>query len=107
MIRALERRDYAVFGCSRPIQADDLDIFDHILVMDQENLRDVLLLESAAKNRSKIKLLTSFCRKFDANYVPDPYHGGEKGFEHVIDLVEDACAGLLNTLAGDHPHEIP
>lgn len=103
MIRTLERRNYPVFGTSRPIQADDLAVFDHILVMDQSNLKDVLALDPAGKYRTKIRLLTNFCQNKTADHVPDPYYGGEKGFDQVVDLVEDACAGLLITLASDHP----
>jgi protein-tyrosine phosphatase len=42
--------------------------------------------------------MTSYCRQHSATHVPDPYDGGEQGFEHVLDLLEDACRGLLATL---------
>jgi len=42
--------------------------------------------------------MTSHCRRFRAREVPDPYYGGEDGFEQVLDLLEDACAGLLESL---------
>lgn len=95
MVRTLEKRGYPIFGTSRQIQADDLEVFDHILVMDQDNLRNVLALDPAGKYRSKIRKLSDFCQKTQADLVPDPYYGGASGFELVADLVEDACAGLL------------
>jgi protein-tyrosine phosphatase len=42
--------------------------------------------------------MTSHCRRFSEAEVPDPYYGGDAGFEHVLDLLEDACRGLLATL---------
>jgi len=46
----------------------------------------------------KIKLMTDYCRKHNAKTVPDPYYGGPDGFEKVLDLLEDACEGLLESL---------
>ena len=42
--------------------------------------------------------MTEFCRNFTNDYVPDPYYGGADGFELVLDLLEDACEGLYETL---------
>lgn len=44
---------------------------------------------------SKVRRLSEFCLVLDSPVVPDPYYGGDKGFDHVLDLVEDACDGLL------------
>jgi protein-tyrosine phosphatase len=49
-----------------------------------------------AEHRARLRRLTEFCRRFDTPVVPDPYAGGPAGFEHVLDLVEDACDGLLD-----------
>jgi len=50
--------------------------------------------------RHKLKRLTAFCTRHDSPVVPDPYYGGTQGFEQVLDLVEDACDGLLMHIAG-------
>lgn len=45
--------------------------------------------------KQKLKRFTRFCTKYRSHDVPDPYYGGAQGFEHVLDLVEDGCDGLL------------
>jgi protein-tyrosine phosphatase len=98
MIRTLEKRGYSIFGCSRPVVDDDFSIFDHILIMDQDNERELLKRPACAPFRHKIRFLTNFATRHKDTYVPDPYYGGDQGFEHVADLIEDACAGLLEKL---------
>ncbi len=77
--------------------AADCEAADHILVMDEDNLRHTLALCPPA-HRHKVRLLTEHCSRFTARAVPDPYYGGDAGFERVLDLVEDACDGLLQQL---------
>ena len=98
MAETLRRRGYPVAGRSRQIKPADLQRFDLILCADRENLTDVRDLDFEKNYREKIRLLTDFCRRHEATKVPDPYYGGPEGFEHVADLVEDACAGLLDHL---------
>ena len=100
MTATLERRGYRSFGRSRRIRRSDLDEFDHILVADSENLADVLELDPEGRHHAKIRILTDHCATMNAGFVPDPYYGGPQGFEHVADLVEDACRGLLETILG-------
>ena len=95
MSETLRKRGYRIFGKSRPICPEDLTDFDLLLVADRENLRDVLALAKHGQSTDHVKLLTDYCTSHDANHVPDPYYGGNKGFEQVADLVEDACEGLL------------
>ena len=79
---------------ARQVQAADFNRFDLILAMDWENLA---LLEGDCPpgRRRSLKRLTEFARQFDCPVVPDPYHGSADGFAHVLDLVEDACDGLV------------
>ena len=79
---------------ARQITAVDFDRHDLILVMDWENLA---LVEDICPPdaRKKVRRLTEFCLKLDSPVVPDPYYGGATSFEQVLDLVEDACEGLL------------
>ena len=79
---------------ARQIQRADFETFDLIAVMDMDNLaqeRD----DCPTEYRHKVRRLTEFCLQFDSPVVPDPYYGGAQGFEHVLDLVEDACDGLI------------
>ena len=79
---------------ARQIQDTDYAAFDLILAMDWDNLA-FLQANCPLAHRHKLRRLTEFCQTFDATVVPDPYHEGAAGFEKVLDLVEDACAGLM------------
>ncbi len=79
---------------ARQIRKSDFDQFDHILVMDWDNL-SLVQEKCPPHHQNKVKRMTEYCLKFQSSVVPDPYHGGANGFEEVLDLVEDACNGLL------------
>lgn len=98
MAATLKERGYPIFGRSRQVIPEDLDDFDLILVADEENLADLRLLDRGGSRTAKIKLLVEYCETHDVPRVPDPYYGGQRGFEEVADLVEDACTGLLGKL---------
>ena len=98
MIAAAERRGIHLPSRARQIEAADLQRFDHILTMDADNLAAVRRLEHQAPGRARISPLIDHCRQLRSPEVPDPYYGGEDGFERVLDLLEDACAGLLDNL---------
>ncbi len=90
------RRGYDLSALrAREVVAADFDRFDLILAMDWDNLA---LLEERCPpaHRRKLGRLTEHCRHHDSPVVPDPYAGGAQGFEEVLDLVEDACDGLLH-----------
>ncbi len=76
----------------------DFEKFDYIIGMDHENMNDLNHLDVGGKYKSKILKMTDFCTKINARDVPDPYYGGGKGFEIVLDILEDACEGLLENL---------
>nr|WP_315236930.1 low molecular weight protein-tyrosine-phosphatase [uncultured Albidiferax sp.] len=79
---------------ARQILDADFEAHDLILVMDWDNLA-LAQSESPSRHHAKIRRLTEFCERHDSPVVPDPYYGGDRGFEDVLDLVEDACDGLL------------
>jgi protein-tyrosine-phosphatase len=83
---------------ARQIEAADLQRFDLILTMDDDNLATVRALDPSGRWQHRIQALTNHCQRFNSTEVPDPYYGGEAGFEQVLDLLEDACAGLLSSL---------
>ena len=103
MRHLLQQRGYEIFGCSRKIQPDDLELFDHILVMDTDNEREVRAMDRQNLHGKKIRRLTDFCQHHKTHEVPDPYYGGEQGFADVIDLIEDACTGLLQSISPPRP----
>ena len=78
----------------------DLRRFDLIVTMDEANLADVRRLDASGKLHGKIRSFVSFCRHHQDARVPDPYYGGELGFQHVIGLLEDGCRGILESLQG-------
>ena len=89
------KRGYDLSGIrARQILDADYAQYDLILVMDWDNLA-MVEDECPPQHLAKVRRLTEFCLTHDAPVVPDPYHGGTKGFDHVLDLVEDACDGLL------------
>lgn len=97
MCDSLQRRGYRIVGRSRQIRPADLESFDLILTMDESNYSDVLSLDPERKYHTKVKPFVSYLRHQQATHIPDPYHGGQRGFEHVIDLLSDGCEGLLES----------
>lgn len=79
---------------------EDISRFDHVLAMDRENLENLLGIAGAEGH--KVRLLMEYSGRFDERDVPDPYYGGGNGFERVLDMIEDACEGLLRELRRAH-----
>lgn len=93
------RRGYNLTHRSRPVTPSDFKRFDLIIGMDESNIEELKKRAPSVEDRAKIHRMTDYCTKFtDADYVPDPYYGGAEGFELVLDLLEDSCQGLLNSL---------
>lgn len=97
-IRAAAARGYDLSTLrARQVNPYDFVRFDRILAMDRDNLA---LLRRACPEQllGKLGLLLDFASGNDEDEVPDPYYGGPEGFEHVLDLVETAAAGLISKL---------
>lgn len=93
------RRGYRLTHLSRPVRTEDFYNFDLIVGMDDSNI-DVLHDKAPdTDSEKKIRRMTDFCRTKVADHVPDPYYGGAQGFENVLDILEDACQGLLEEIA--------
>ena len=91
------RRGYQLLHRSRPITTEDFSRFDLIIGMDDQNIDDLRQLAPSPEACEKIHRMTEYCTSHpQADYVPDPYYGGSEGFEYVLDLLEDVCAGLLS-----------
>ena len=89
------KRGYDLSGLrARQIKDSDFDAFDLILAMDWDNLA-LVQAQCPSQHQRKVRRLTEFCLTHESPVVPDPYYGGANGFNDVLDLVEDACEGLL------------
>ena len=89
------QRGYAMADLrSRQITDRDFYSFDLILAMDKDNLSE-LQRRCPPEQQYRLRRMTEFCLRNSSPVVPDPYYGNAQGFEHVLDLLEDACDGLL------------
>ena len=95
---AARARGITLLGAARQIRREDFEDFDLILAADRDNVAELRAVAPPGTEH-KIRLL----REFDPGSegapdldVPDPYYGGARGFEHVLDLVEAACRGLID-----------
>lgn len=95
MIEHAEKRGYQLSSIARGLTPQDLDTFDWVITMDRSNYNNVLKV-ATPENRHKVKTMLSFAQEYHKEEVPDPYYGGPEGFEHVLDLLEDSCKGLLS-----------
>lgn len=95
---AAERRGISLAEIrARRVTNDDFEIFDYIIAMDEDN-QERLLERVPDEHRSKVQLFLSYASVSETE-VPDPYYGGAAGFERVLDLIEAASRGLLETLS--------
>jgi len=99
MAATLQRHGYHVTGRSRKVTAHDLVKFDLILTMDEDNLVAVQRMDSNNAHHHKIRPFVEFCSHGMDLRVPDPYYGGQRGFDHVMTLLEDGCQGILEHFA--------
>ena len=92
------RRGYILDSRSRPIKTEDFYSFDLIIGMDDQNIEELKDRAPDLESVAKVHKMTEYSRNLIHDYVPDPYYGGASGFELVLDLLEDACNGLLENL---------
>lgn len=90
------KRGYNLTHRARRITIDDFYNFDLILGMDDGNIDALQELAPTLETKNKISRMTDYCVNIIADHVPDPYYGGAGGFEYVLDILEDACNGILS-----------
>jgi protein-tyrosine phosphatase len=96
---AARRRGVTLAGAARQVRPADFRRFDLIVALDRGNLRELLALAPDQEAADKVRLLREFDPAAGGDLdVPDPYYGGDRGFETVLDMVEAACRGLLDEL---------
>jgi len=95
ILAALNRNIDIGLQRARKVSKEDFETFDYIIAMDDDNYHDLLVL-SPIEHRNKLHKMMAFSPHSKYMQVPDPYYGGEKGFELVLDLLQNASIGLLN-----------
>lgn len=83
---------------SRKFRVSDFDEFDRLFVMDQSNYDNIIALARTQADKDKVDLYLNQAYPNENRVVPDPYFGGDEGFEHVYDLLIKASDAFLNTL---------
>lgn len=98
MRHAAEGRGVILSSRAQQFHHTFLDRFDYILAVDQEVLNDLYHHARNPEHKAKIHLITAFSKCYPGQEVPDPYYGGEGAFEHVLNIIEDSCEGLVEHL---------
>ena len=97
-IQAARRRGVDVFMLrARQVEAADFEKFDFILAMDESNVEDLIAMRPQGSSAHLHRFL-EFARSANLLDVPDPYYGGDEGFELVLDLITEASEGFLDHL---------
>ena len=98
---AAERRGINILSRARQISSKDFERFNYILAMDDSNLRNIndLKNKTFASDFASITKIQNFRSVYNYQEVPDPYFGGDEGFDHVLDILEDSISGFLDTVS--------
>ena len=101
MRKAAEKRGLDILSRARQINAKDFEKFDYIITMDDSNFEDISDFKSrkSLSDFSSINRMQEFRSIFEETEVPDPYFGGDEGFDHVLDILEDSVSGFLDTIS--------
>ncbi len=93
------KRGFNLTSISRKFYPEtDFDHFDYIIGMDDENMSDLKNMARNEGDLNKLYKMTDFSKELNYTEIPDPYYGGDAGFELVLDLLEDSCKGLLEKI---------
>ena len=97
---AAKQRSINITSTARQIKEDDFLKFNYILVMDNSNFENVINLKKRVRGSdfAKVLKIQDFASIFTEKEVPDPYFGGEDGFENVLDILEDSVSCFLNNI---------
>jgi protein-tyrosine phosphatase len=96
------RRGYQFLSVAQQFDSHrDFKKYDYIIVMDDDNYRDISALDDSKNYENKLRKMVSYSKSFSDVGVPDPYYGGAEGFEYVLDMLEEGCAQLLESLLAE------
>jgi len=98
---AAERRNIDILSRARQITSNDFDEFNYILAMDDSNFRNIhdLKNRTSSTDFASIKKIQDFRSVFNEQEVPDPYFGGDEGFDYVLDILEDSVKGFFESIS--------
>ena len=98
---AAQKRGVEILSRARQINAKDFEKFNYIITMDDSNFENISDFKSreSLSDFSSINKLQNFRSVFEETEVPDPYFGGDEGFDHVLDILEDSVSGFLDTIS--------
>jgi protein-tyrosine phosphatase len=97
-LKALEQRGYHSEHRARQVTVRDLEDFDHIVVMEPSQIRELGVLVGKNRGKARLSELMTWASKPSFRYVPDPYYGTQTDFERMMDLIEEGCEGLADAL---------
>ena len=101
---AAKERKIDITSKARQISKNDFEKFNYIITMDDSNYKNVMSLKTREPylEACKVKKIQEFANSFSEKEVPDPYFGGEEGFDYVLDILNDSTSGLLDHLFKNH-----
>ena len=102
MRKHASRRGIELLSRARQFGRSDFGNFDYIIAMDADNLRDIRSMDRRGEYGDRIFLMNDFSKERRGSDVPDPYYGGDAGFELVLDMLEDSCRGLFEYIKEKH-----
>ena len=104
-----KKNNVTIDHCARQLTVEDLTSFDFILAMDKSNYHNILrLVKEGSSLRKKVKLIREYDPVSEGGEVPDPYHGGEQGFQEVFDILDRSTDGFIQFLKNQlssHPQK--
>lgn len=104
MRAAAKQRGITLLSRSRKLSRDDFAQFDVLIAMDRQNYREMKAL--GGEDAGKVQMMSDYLDTAEwSDEVPDPYFGGDEGFEHVLDMLQAACPALLESLIGSSDDE--
>ena len=95
---AAKARGVTINTKAKPFVPNYMEEFDYILAADESIREHLLKYAKSPKQRAKVYLMTAFAKAYKNIPVPDPYYEGDGAFEHVLDILEDSCQGLLEEI---------
>ena len=97
---ASRKRGVEIHSIARQISSNDFEKFNYIVAMDDSNYENIIDMKSrkSVSEFASIKKIQNFRSVFQEKEVPDPYFGGDEGFDNVLDILEDSVSGFLDTI---------
>ena len=97
-IASADKHGVPIDHCARQLTREDLEVFDFVLAMDKSNYHNILKLAPGKDVRHKIRLMREFDPGSRGTEVPDPYHGGEREFQEVYEILDRCTTGFVQHL---------